>query len=140
MGTGPSKTTSAKARFAEMAAEAKAGEELVFKLAVSSGGCSGVYWRGDPRTGASPPDNADWPRNGALLKGVVHSVKGADHLQVTAQVPAGGSEWHPVSGGKWMPANGGAFNGGQWLHAPDREVPPDPAPGPAAAAPPAEQK
>lgn len=94
----------------------------IFKLAVSSGGCTGVFWRGDPNTGARAPDNSDWPRNGALLKGILHTVKGKEHLQVLEQVPAGGDKWQPVAAGKWMPADGGAGNGGQWLHAPDREV------------------
>lgn len=58
------------------------GEPQIFKLAVSSGSCTGVFWRGDPYKGGGPPDNNDWPRNGALLKGIVHSVKGVQHLQV----------------------------------------------------------
>jgi hypothetical protein len=64
------------------AAMATTGEPQIFKLAVSSGSCSGVFWRGDPYKGGGPPDNNDWPRNGALLKGIVHAVKGGQHLQV----------------------------------------------------------
>jgi len=97
---------------------AASGAPTVFKLAVSTGGCSGVFWRGNPTTGAGPANNADWPRNGALLKGIVHIVAGAHHLEVSEQVPAGGSAWQPVGGGKWMPADGGASNGGRWLHEP----------------------
>lgn len=43
-------------------------------------------------------------------------------LQVLEQVPADGDKWQPVKEGKWMPFDGGSFNGGKWLHAPDREV------------------
>ena len=52
----------------------------------------------------------------------MHSVKGAHHLKVLAQVPAGGSAWQPVADGKWMPADGGRSNGGQWLHEPGSTV------------------
>jgi hypothetical protein len=69
-----------------------------------------------------PPPYPAWVQNGALLKGIIHTVKGAQHLQVLEQVPAGGNKWQPVASGKWMPADGGSSNGGQWLHAPDREV------------------
>ena len=58
------------------------------------------------------------------LPGVVHTVKGAHHLKVLEQVPAGASAWQPVADGKWMPADGGASNGGQWLHEPGSTVVP----------------
>ena len=116
-------TSKSYLREVSQTAMADKGDVRVFKLAVSSGGCSGVYWRGDPYTGASPPDNSDWPRNGALLRGILHEVNGKEHLQVSAQVPKGGSAWQPVADGKWMPSNGGASNGGQWLHAPDGDIP-----------------
>jgi hypothetical protein len=45
----------------QMAASTE-GEVQIFKMAVSTGGCSGVFWRGDPNTGGSPPDNSDWPK------------------------------------------------------------------------------
>ena len=68
--------------------------------------------------GPRPAGSADWPRNGARLKGKVHEVRGARYLEVFEQIPAGKSEWQPVGEGKWMPFDGGAHNGGQWLHDP----------------------
>ena len=76
-----------------------------------------MNWRpsplGGPRGGGS-----DWPRNGARLKGIKHSVKGAQWLEVVEQIPAGKAAWQPVNQGCWMPFEGGSHNGGTWLHDP----------------------
>lgn len=45
--------------------------------------------RGDPNTGArGRGDMSDWPRNGALLRGVKHDVNGTPWLEVGARAPA----------------------------------------------------
>uniref|UniRef100_A0A7S1SPI5 Uncharacterized protein n=1 Tax=Tetraselmis chuii TaxID=63592 RepID=A0A7S1SPI5_9CHLO len=96
--------------------------EYIFQL--SSGSCSGSFWRGSPLTGSGPSGNtSDWPKNGAGVKGVVHDVPSKGQwLEVTEIRQAGGSEWASVEGqGKWLPFNGGS-NGGQWLHAPDAKA------------------
>jgi hypothetical protein len=47
--------------------------EYIFQL--SSGSCSGSFWRGSPLTGSGPSGNTrDWPKNGAGVKGFVHHV------------------------------------------------------------------
>lgn len=62
-----------------------------------------MFWRGDPTTGAPPPNaSANWPRNGALLKGVVHTVKGEPHLKVYECKQKGESDFKPVPEGSWM--------------------------------------
>ena len=50
----------------------QAAIQRIFKLQ-HQGTCTGMFWRRDPRKGKSTyGDNPDWPRNGAILKGVVH--------------------------------------------------------------------
>jgi hypothetical protein len=92
------------------------GTLQTFRLKVSHGSCSGVWWRGDPRTGKGPPNNKRWPKNGALLKGEVVVVSGQKHLRVVEQLPKGKKVWEPVTENKWMPFDGGAYNGGRWLY------------------------
>ncbi len=53
-----------------------AGAEQTFRCAVSFGSCTGIFWRGDPFTGKDPANKADWPLNGALLRGKTHKAKG----------------------------------------------------------------
>jgi hypothetical protein len=71
------------------------------------GGCTGMYWRSDPRQGkstsAGPPD---WPRNGAILKGIVHEFPNKPEgslkwLEVQEYKQAGGSDFVKTDG-KWM--------------------------------------
>lgn len=88
-----------------------------YKFRVSHGGCSGSFWRGNPLTGAGPPNGKRWPRNGSMLKGVVVvAPSGQKHLRVVEMQPAGKKEWEEVDDGKWMPFDGGPSNGGKWLH------------------------
>jgi|EP00670_Eutreptiella_braarudii_P006020 hypothetical protein len=92
------------------------GEMEVWDCRVSSGSCSGIFWRKNPFTGNGDSGN-DWPRNGALLKGVVYEKDGEKHLKVAEIQQAGTSGFVPVNGEKWMPFEGGS-NGGTWLHVP----------------------
>ena len=43
-----------------------------------------MLWRDDPRADAKPfaGDRPSWPKNGAVLKGVVHTLKGRRYLEV----------------------------------------------------------
>jgi len=62
-----------------------------------------MFWRGDPTTGKGPPNaSANWPRNGAHLKGVVIEAKGEKHLKVSGCKQKGESEFKPVPEGSWM--------------------------------------
>ena len=67
-----------------------------------AGSCTGMYWRGDPREGrktsAGPPD---WPRNGSILKGKVHSFEDKPEdsqlwLEVAEYKQSGSDKWEPT--------------------------------------------
>eukprot|EP00238_Polyblepharides_amylifera_P002819 CAMPEP_0196582944 /NCGR_PEP_ID=MMETSP1081-20130531/41371_1 /TAXON_ID=36882 /ORGANISM="Pyramimonas amylifera, Strain CCMP720" /LENGTH=102 /DNA_ID=CAMNT_0041903671 /DNA_START=67 /DNA_END=375 /DNA_ORIENTATION=+ len=88
-----------------------------YKLAVSSGSCSGVFWRGDPFTNSKPKNNENWPKNGSILKGYQYLCKGENWLKVTEIQQVGTSGFQNVAeDNKWMGYDGGASNGGKWLH------------------------
>jgi hypothetical protein len=77
-------------------------KEITKKLQ-HSGSWTGVYWRGDPRTGAPAPSNANWPRNGAVLKGTgPYFVKGGNWMKVTQVQQAGASGFVAVPDGTFM--------------------------------------
>mmetsp|Transcript_8670 Transcript_8670/g.20252 ORF Transcript_8670/g.20252 Transcript_8670/m.20252 type:complete len:115 (-) Transcript_8670:163-507(-) len=71
------------------------------------GGCSGMFWRDDPRPGKEPyaGEKPNWPRNGAVLRGYVHDVRGKKYLEVKEYIQAGkyveGNEWVSTPG-CWM--------------------------------------
>ena len=44
-----------------------------------------MYWRKDPKIGGTFSGPPDWPRNGAVLKGVEHEVQGARWLPALAR-------------------------------------------------------
>ena len=75
--------------------------------------------RPNPFTGARAANGSDWPRNGALLRGIPHEKDGKMYLEVNAIQQAGTEGFKDVRGQeKWMPSDGGSWNGGQWLHEP----------------------
>lgn len=79
-------------------------EEYVLK---HPGHCSGMFWRGNPITGKRPGKGADWPRNGAVLRGTKHvldkKVEGTNEwLQVDEFKQAGKSEFVKVPENTWM--------------------------------------
>ena len=79
-----------------------------------------VTRRPNPFTGARAANGSDWPRNGALLRGIPHEKGGKMYLEVTAIQQAGTEGFKDVRGQeKWMPADGGSWNGGRWLHEPE---------------------
>jgi hypothetical protein len=71
-----------------------------------------MFWRGDPATRAAPPSNNNWPRNGALLRGVVVEVNSKQWLKVSEIQQAGKTGFQPVPEGTWMEFD----QGGPVLH------------------------
>jgi hypothetical protein len=61
-----------------------------------------MYWRKDPKAGGTFSGPPDWPRNGAILKGVEHDVKGARWLEVQEYKPNGSAPFEKTPG-CWMP-------------------------------------
>ena len=77
--------------------------EKTFKLLKNNSGCTGMFYRPDPRQGMPKQAGAsNWPRDGALLKGFVHQVNGDSWLECT-QVKQNHGSWETVSKGNWMP-------------------------------------
>ena len=92
------------------------GQTATFKMR-HPGTCTGMYWRRDPRQGkntfSGPPD---WPRNQALLKGVVHEFQEKPEgsvfwLEVSEYCQAGSTQWEKTPGA-WMQFD----QGGLLLH------------------------
>lgn len=72
-----------------------------------------MFWRGDPQTGAKPPTNDNWPRNGALLEGTGPIiVDGELYFKVNAIQQAGRDKFVSVPEGTYMLYN----QGGKVLH------------------------
>ncbi|OLP77519.1 hypothetical protein AK812_SmicGene42411 [Symbiodinium microadriaticum] len=72
-----------------------------YNLMKDAPGCTGMFWRADPRSGQKGTmDN--WPRDGAQLKGVVHEVNGAKWLECK-EVKQKGGDWTKCSADQWMP-------------------------------------
>ena len=61
-----------------------------------------MYWRKDPKVGGTVSGPPDWPRNGAILKGVEHEVQGARWLEVQ-EFKSSGSAPFVKTPGCWMP-------------------------------------
>eukprot|EP01041_Mallomonas_annulata_P007112 gene7112-14462_t len=77
-------------------------EKFVTYRLQHSGTCTGMYWRGDPKTKSGPPSNENWPRNGALLTGVLYEINGEKHLKVKEFQQAGTTGFVTVPEGTWM--------------------------------------
>ncbi len=62
-----------------------------------------MFWRGNP-AGGGGRGGGDWPRNGALLKGVVVDSQRGKYLRCT-HIKQKGKEWAPVASpeGSFMP-------------------------------------
>ena len=61
-----------------------------------------MYWRKDPKLGGTFPGPPDWPRNGAILKGMEHDVKGERWLEVQEVKASSSAPWVKAPG-CWMP-------------------------------------
>ena len=76
-------------------------EMKTFDLMKDAPGCTGMFWRADPRSGKKGSmDN--WPRDGAQLKGIVHEVNGEQWLECKEVKQKDGS-WTPCQQDQWMP-------------------------------------
>ena len=79
----------------------------VFKLQ-HAGTCTGMFWRRNPLKGKSTfGENPEWPRNGALLKGIIHDfAEKPEHsqhwLEVKEYQQAGTSTWVGTPEDCWM--------------------------------------
>jgi len=85
--------------------------ERVFKLQ-HPGTCTGMFWRNNPDGQEKQLGGDDWPRNGSLLKGIVHTRPDMRWLQVSAWKPAETNDWIHGCKGLWMPFE----QGGLLLH------------------------
>jgi hypothetical protein len=66
-------------------------------------GCTGMFWRKDPTGATSLKSNANWPRDGAKLRGRVVEAKGEKWLLATEVLQTGSSKWVPAPAGAAMP-------------------------------------
>ena len=55
----------------EVKMSTESNNQIIYRVQ-HPGTCSGMFWRDDPRPGAASKASSkpDWPRNGALLKGM----------------------------------------------------------------------
>jgi len=77
----------------------------VYTLEKNSPGCTGMFWRPDPRPGKSSRSGGgtDWPRDGASLKGLVHEVNNEKWLECKEIKQVYSSDWEKCTEGCWMP-------------------------------------
>ena len=76
----------------------------VYTLQKNAPGCTGMFWRPDPRPNASSGGGggSNWPRDGASLEGAVHEVNGEKWLECKRVRQVNG-EWEACAPGCWMP-------------------------------------
>jgi hypothetical protein len=81
-----------------------AGKELEeYHLKKHRPGCTGMFWRSDPTGHTRLTGNSNWPRDGAMLRGVVVvSAKGEKWL-ICEGVKQKGGEWKKAPTGAAMP-------------------------------------
>lgn len=72
------------------------------------GTCSGMFWRGNPFTNVSSVGAPDWPKNGAILRGVIHEnvpkkpESNDTWLEVKAVKQKGAKDFVEVPDNCWM--------------------------------------
>eukprot|EP00511_Aplanochytrium_stocchinoi_P008253 CAMPEP_0204854178 /NCGR_PEP_ID=MMETSP1347-20130617/14783_1 /ASSEMBLY_ACC=CAM_ASM_000690 /TAXON_ID=215587 /ORGANISM="Aplanochytrium stocchinoi, Strain GSBS06" /LENGTH=114 /DNA_ID=CAMNT_0051999619 /DNA_START=25 /DNA_END=369 /DNA_ORIENTATION=- len=79
--------------------------------------CTGLFWRPDPRPTRPLFSNGhfdmeNWPRNGALLRGIVHEVNGKKWLkcvEVKQRRLLRRTTWDSASGASWLPFEYGEY-------------------------------
>ena len=82
------------------------------------GGCTGMFWRSNPFNSEVQEGNADWPRNGSILRGYPHGkaeiapASPPVWLQVVEWQQAGSMHRIRPCRGLWMPFH----QGGLLLH------------------------
>jgi hypothetical protein len=78
--------------------------DAVYELKKRRPGCTGMFWRSDPRPGqAKLENNNDWPRDGALLKGAVIQDDQGNKWLLATHVQQKGDQWKAAPGGAAMP-------------------------------------
>eukprot|EP00529_Nitzschia_sp_RCC80_P036003 CAMPEP_0113451630 /NCGR_PEP_ID=MMETSP0014_2-20120614/6435_1 /TAXON_ID=2857 /ORGANISM="Nitzschia sp." /LENGTH=166 /DNA_ID=CAMNT_0000342987 /DNA_START=146 /DNA_END=646 /DNA_ORIENTATION=- /assembly_acc=CAM_ASM_000159 len=104
----PSSATAAAPRNSSNRTENKSNIETMYELKKRRPGCTGMFWRSDPRpiTQATVKlaSNANWPRDGAMLKGTVITVpKYKKWLMVEEVKQKNQDEWVKAPAGAFMP-------------------------------------
>mmetsp|Transcript_15422 Transcript_15422/g.23918 ORF Transcript_15422/g.23918 Transcript_15422/m.23918 type:complete len:90 (-) Transcript_15422:245-514(-) len=75
----------------------------IYELKKNSPGCTGMFWRADPRDSKGAPSD-NWPRDGAELKGTVVDVPGkGKYLQVDQIKQKADSDFKAAPAGAFMP-------------------------------------
>lgn len=78
----------------------------VYALKKRRPGCTGMFWRQDPSNSGKLTSNADWPRDGATLRGCVYDkggIKGGDQWLIVSHVKQAGGTWKLAPAGAAMP-------------------------------------
>ena len=66
-------------------------------------GCTGMFWRPDPSGKEKLQSGDNWPRDGAILRGVPVEAKGRTWLRVTAIMQPRSSQFKKAPEGAFMP-------------------------------------
>mmetsp|Transcript_21925 Transcript_21925/g.40908 ORF Transcript_21925/g.40908 Transcript_21925/m.40908 type:complete len:130 (-) Transcript_21925:98-487(-) len=75
-----------------------------FELKKRRPGCTGMFWRSDPTGTTGLASNANWPRDGAKLRGqVVVTSNGEKWLLATSVLQKGSTQWKAAPQGAAMP-------------------------------------
>ena len=77
-------------------------DDTIYALKKEKSGCTGMFWRPDPLKELKLQNNNDWPRDGAMLKGEVRTIKGSKWLAAT-HVKNKGGDWKETPYGAHMP-------------------------------------
>lgn len=66
-------------------------------------GCNGMFWRSDPTGNQMLTSNSNWPKDGAMLRGVVVEAKGQKWLLAKEVLQKGSRHWMPAPVGAAIP-------------------------------------
>ena len=75
----------------------------IYALLKRRPGCTGMFWRQEPTRTNILASNADWPRDGAHLRGNVVKDKNNKAWLVTTHVQQKRGSWKPAPLGSAMP-------------------------------------
>jgi hypothetical protein len=79
------------------------GEMETFGLKKRRPGCTGMFWRPDPTGTTQLGSNHNWPRDGALLRGVPMDVNGKRWLLCRHVKQKGSNQWKGAPVGAAIP-------------------------------------
>ena len=74
-----------------------------FELLKKRPGCTGMFWRADPTGANKLESNANWPRDGAKLRGDVVEVSGKKWLLAKEVMQKSSGSWVAAPKGAAMP-------------------------------------